>query len=258
MMRENVHLQKKTSRIWENAPKQAKAASIQQVLQASRASLPCTSPLSSSPIQCYCGLPGCTDPHCYDTRNHGIDTYYELRNGTRIYSTNIPPSNRNQGTYTTPATRAYAQNPQTPRPAFVSFAYSSTGNTQGYSFMPNDTSGSIDAGHIVGRQNGGFGHHNPAIFPQNRDYNQGHKGHFSEWRAQEDQVNKELRAGHSVQQTVKLYIQPPQSQSRSRSPTPQAPVHIPSKKFSYSALRAIIFAIVSMALLFLLGRRLLR
>ena len=120
-------------------------------------------------------------------------------------------SDLDSGTGTSKSTREYVNDPSTPKPNSVLFDYASSNKTSkaktdviknslAYEVDNPEadrsySSGSYwDAGHKLGRQNGGLGHNTDWVFPQNPALNQGNHRNMDddseethpEWRAHED------------------------------------------------------------------------
>ena len=68
----------------------------------------------------------------------------------------------------------------------------------------NPSSSKDDAGHILGKQNGGRGDRPSQVMPQNRDVNRGHKGQRN-WRNTENDFNKAIKKYGNGKWTVKQY-----------------------------------------------------
>ncbi len=116
------------------------------------------------------------------------------------YTFQVVPADLGTGTATTPGTRAYV-NGAAPLFPTVSFAYAfyppgAPGPVGGaapgaLTVVPNPPPafGNYDAGHALGRQNGGLGHVNTWVFPQDANINRGWGGTFGLWRAHENAFN---------------------------------------------------------------------
>jgi hypothetical protein len=146
------------------------------------------------PIQRYCGAPGCNDPNCYDESNHGFNRVYDLRSGP-LYNFTVNPNDRGQGTNTNQTTRNYVNDSNAYYPQQVRMSYSDGGQTGFTEFenAPLQHGQRADAGHIRGRQNGGFGNQNAGVFGQNPQQNRGNylNGQPTRdlWRQHEDNQN---------------------------------------------------------------------
>lgn len=119
-------------------------------------------------------------------------------------------SDLNTGTVTSQGTRNYVNDPSTFKPDAVLFDYASanstkkstqtvTGNKNAYevenpeSDRPYKSGRYWDAGHKLGRQNGGLGNDDDWVFPQNPAFNQGNSRNMDDveethplWRSHED------------------------------------------------------------------------
>jgi hypothetical protein len=148
---------------------------------------------------------------------------YELRDRT-VHSYGLKPGDAGTGTDTNKGTRQYVNDPNTPVPAEVGFAYAGANGVNGHGGFMNTLGNNTtyDAGHILGRQNGGAGHVNEGVFPQNRQINQGHAGTFDTWRRHEDNVNKTLKGGHDATWSVTLH-----DHARKRYDDGNQPAHDP-------------------------------
>jgi hypothetical protein len=165
-------------------------------------------------IQRYCRAPGCNDPLCHDESNHGIDRVFGLR-GRNVYSrADVGPGDVGGGTGTNPGVRQYVNSPaaQFPQEIRISFA---AGGVDGNSSFPNyplAPGQRADAGHIFGRQYGGIGNQNAAVFPQHPQTNRGnsYQGEPTRelWRGPEDAVRGQAQAGNPVDVSVALYNVP--------------------------------------------------
>lgn len=127
-------------------------------------------------------------------------------------------SDLNTGTATSKGTREYVNDPSTFQPESILFDYktnSSTakakkevnGNKMAYEVENPEAdhaykSGSLwDAGHKLGKQNGGLGNDNAWVFPQNPAFNQGNSRNMDDveetnplWRAYEDDFHEGVKA----------------------------------------------------------------
>jgi hypothetical protein len=146
------------------------------------------------PIQRYCGAPGCNDSNCYDESNHGFNRVYDLRSGP-LYNFTVNPNDRGQGTNTNQTTRNYVNDSNAYYPQQVRMSYSDGGQSGFTEFenAPLQPGQRADAGHIRGRQNGGFGNQNAGVFAQNPQQNRGNylNGQPTRdlWRQHEDNQN---------------------------------------------------------------------
>ncbi|NEQ51678.1 MAG: hypothetical protein F6K11_16315 [Leptolyngbya sp. SIO3F4] len=133
----------------------------------------------------------------------------------------VSSSDLNTGTDTSTGTRAYVNNSGTYKPSAVRFDYmtASTGSSAKSKVVSNPkafetdnpmsdssySSGSYwDAGHKLGKQNGGLGDVNSWVFPQTPAYNQGNSKNMSsttmssigktrpEWREHEDDFHSDV------------------------------------------------------------------
>ncbi|NBQ67875.1 MAG: DUF4157 domain-containing protein [Nitrosomonadaceae bacterium] len=119
-------------------------------------------------------------------------------------------SDLNTGTGTSEGTRNYVNDPKTYKPDSILFDYQSAktpkaglqvvkGNKNAFEVENPEAdysykSGKLwDAGHKLGRQNGGLGNNNDWVFPQNPAFNQGNSKNMDDveetnplWRAHED------------------------------------------------------------------------
>lgn len=113
------------------------------------------------------------------------------------YTFQVEPGDIGTGTATTPATRAFVNGPGAPLAPTATFSYGFfpgggawiAGAAPGpLNIAPNPPplGGNYDAGHALGRQNGGLGHVNAWVFPQDRNVNRGWAGTFPLWRAHEN------------------------------------------------------------------------
>jgi hypothetical protein len=151
-------------------------------------------------IQRKCGAPGCDDPDCHDPKNHGFDAIRPLR-GRTVYYGKIRKLKRGTGTSTT--TRKYV-NSTAPYPKQVSIECSGVrkpgkGGRSEFINQPLAKGQKADAGHIFGRQYGGFGNQKAAVFPQHPQTNRGnkYKGAATRhlWREHEDNVRSMAHRG---------------------------------------------------------------
>ncbi|WP_233079895.1 eCIS core domain-containing protein [Rheinheimera soli] len=122
------------------------------------------------------------------------------------YTFMVVPADLGTGTVTTPGTRTYVNNPATPKFPTVSFSYAFyppgaaapvAGAAPGpLANIPNPPpgAGNYDAGHSLGRQNGGRGDLNNWVFPQDAIVNRGWGGTFGIWRAHENAFNAGVAA----------------------------------------------------------------
>jgi hypothetical protein len=115
---------------------------------------------------------------------------YNLR-GRTVHSFDVAADQLGQGTETSPGTRDFV-NGQVAAPQEVGFSYSA-GRKRGGGEFANEApagGGRWDAGHLLGRQNGGLGDVNAGVFPQNPQINRGNrlngKPTRDTWRAHED------------------------------------------------------------------------
>jgi hypothetical protein len=169
-------------------------------------------------VQRYCGTPGCSDPGCHDERNHGFDRVRQLR-GRTVYSSTVRPAELGTGTETTKETRDYVNSATIAYPEQIAMEYSSRrgrkragrGVTE-FINAPLARGQRADAGHIIGRQNGGLGDDPAAVFPQNPQQNRGNllKGEPTRglWRAHEDAIHDLAEAGTDVSMAVTLRDKP--------------------------------------------------
>jgi hypothetical protein len=172
-----------------------------------------------STIQRNCGTPGCTDPLCLDPANHGFGGVRPLR-GRTVYYGDVTPGHIGTGTGTSTGTRAYVNSPSTTYPREVAITYS-TPTVSGHSEFINQSLAPgrrADAGHIFGRQYGGYGDDNAAVFPQNPQINRGNylggAPTRSLWREHEDTIRHRAQAGETVTTRVTLRDAPRPDYSR--------------------------------------------
>jgi len=126
-------------------------------------------------------------------------------------------SDLGKGTGTSKTTRAYVNNPGTPKPGAILFDYETANSTAKSQALVKGNknawevenpeadrtykSGSYwDAGHKLGRQNGGLGNDVNWVFPQNPAFNQGNSRNMDDvdetrpyWRQHEDDFNSGVR-----------------------------------------------------------------
>lgn len=113
----------------------------------------------------------------------------------------VMKSDLGKGTGTSTTTRAYVNSSSTPKPSKISFAYHEVGKpipsaTQIDNPTPILTykSGSYwDAGHKLGKQNGGLGNDNEWVFPQTPSVNQGNTRNMSD--KEKDDYEKAVDSG---------------------------------------------------------------
>jgi len=165
-------------------------------------------------IQRYCRAPGCNDPLCHDESNHGIDRVFGLR-GRNVYSRgDVGPGDVGGGTGTNPGVRQYVNSPaaQYPQEIRISFAAGGVDGSSSFPNYPLAPGQRADAGHIFGRQYGGIGNQNAAVFPQHPQTNRGnsYQGEPTRelWRGPEDAVRGQAQAGNPVDVSVALYNVP--------------------------------------------------
>jgi hypothetical protein len=113
-----------------------------------------------------------------------------------------------KGTGTTSSTRAYVNDPSTKKPASISFAYHKIGVSPGTVTAtqldnPKSTlsykSGSYwDAGHKLGRQNGGSGSDNDWVFPQTPSVNQGNTRNMTDKEKEEYEEYVDSQGGDTM------------------------------------------------------------
>lgn len=191
--------QRKLNDIVNQSPQVRQLASMQQLAQ-------------GAVIQRVCGAPGCTDPFCFDTANHGFDRVMDLRAGPLYNWTSNPGDARGTGTST--GTRSYVNQPDSYYPQEIRTSYHSEGGGGFTEFgnAPLRSGQRADAGHIRGRQNGGLGDDNVGVFSQNPQQNRGNylDGEPTRdiWRAHEDEQRRLRESGASVNTTVVLRDEP--------------------------------------------------
>lgn len=121
------------------------------------------------------------------------------------YTFQVVPADLGRGTATTPMTRAFVNGPAAPHAPTATFSYGYFPGGGGWMpgaapgpllIAPNPPPvwGNYDAGHALGRQNGGLGHVNNWVFPQDRNVNRGWAGTFPLWRAHENAFNAGVAA----------------------------------------------------------------
>lgn len=174
---------------------------------------PKTSGSARGVIQRNCGTPGCNDPNCHDPNNHGHERVFGLR-GRTVYSGNITPADIGTGTGTNQNTRDYVNSATTPYPQEIRIEYSSgvTGNYSSFTNEPLAPGQRADAGHIFGRQYGGFGNQTASVFPQHPQTNRGnsYQGQPTRdlWRAHEDGIRAQAQSGNPTNVAVALHTTP--------------------------------------------------
>lgn len=170
-------------------------------------------PPNARSIQRNCGTPGCNDPNCHDPSNHGFGQVRPLR-GRTIYSGVIDRSDIGSGSGTSQGTRNYVNSNSTPYPEQVVIEYGGVGGQHGsggrseFINEPLRPGQRADAGHIFGRQYGGFGNQNPSVFSQNPQINRGnyYNGEPTRhmWREHEDNIRHRAQSGTPMQVAVTL------------------------------------------------------
>jgi hypothetical protein len=168
---------------------------------------------SRSVVQRYCGVPGCNDPNCHDVSNHGFGQVFNLR-GRTVYHGQITSADIGTGTGTSQTTRTYVNSPTTVYPQQVSIEYSSqpaqsgSGGRSEFINQPLAPGQRAQAGHIFGRQYGGYGDQPASVFAQHPQTNMGHtyQGQSTRplWREHEDEVRRQAQQGGTVLNTVTL------------------------------------------------------
>ena len=137
-------------------------------------------------------------------------------------------SDLNTGTGTSEGTRNYVNNPKTYKPDSILFDYQSAqspkagvkevkGNKSAFEVENPEAdysykSGKLwDAGHKLGRQNGGLGNDNDWVFPQNPAFNQGNSKNMSDvdetrpwWRQHEDDFHEGVKKDGAGAWWIKL------------------------------------------------------
>ncbi len=125
--------------------------------------------------------------------DHPSERIYNLR-GREVHSFGVEPRHLETGTGTNQGVRQFVNNEQAvPAPMHQQWDASwGVGNQSGHGGFVNDPSangGRWQAGHLLARQNGGFGHINEGVRPQNAQYNQGNSFNGvstqDAWRGQE-------------------------------------------------------------------------
>lgn len=166
-------------------------------------------PVNSRAIQRNCGAPGCVDPTCNDPSNHGFENVRVMR-GRVNYSGDVSPADVGGGSGTSQGSRNYVNDPATPYPQQVAIEYASNqgGGHSEFINQPLAPGQRADAGHIFGRQYGGIGNQNAAVFPQHPQTNRGnyYQGEPTRdlWRAHEDQVRGMAQSGAVTSVSVTL------------------------------------------------------
>ncbi|MDQ1593125.1 MAG: hypothetical protein QOG71_3752 [Pyrinomonadaceae bacterium] len=174
---------------------------------------PKTSGSARGVIQRNCGTPGCNDPNCHDPNNHGHERVFGLR-GRTVYSGNITNADIGTGTGTNQNTRDYVNSATTPYPQQIRIEYNSgvTGNYSSFTNEPLAPGQRADAGHIFGRQYGGFGNQTASVFPQHPQTNRGnsYQGQPTRdlWRAHEDGIRAQAQSGNPTNVAVALHTTP--------------------------------------------------
>ncbi|MDQ1559872.1 MAG: hypothetical protein QOD32_2932 [Pyrinomonadaceae bacterium] len=164
-------------------------------------------------IQRNCGTPGCNDPNCHDPNNHGHTRVHNLR-GRDVYAGNVTAADIGTGTGTNQGTRNYVNSATTPYPQEIRIEYNSgvTGNFSSFPNQPLAPGQRADAGHIFGRQFGGYGNQNASVFPQHPQTNRGnsYQGQPTRdlWRAHEDAIRAQAQSGNPTDVSVALYSTP--------------------------------------------------
>jgi RHS repeat-associated protein len=135
---------------------------------------------------------------------------YNLRS-VEIHSYQVSAPDLNTGTATTAATRQAVNSVAMAPPAEVGYVWA-TATRSGAGRVPNPAPAPgrrWDAGHLLGRQNGGAGHLVDEVFPQNPAINRGNylNGQPTRqlWREHEDAFHDAVGADGEGQWVVKLY-----------------------------------------------------
>ncbi|QEY18811.1 hypothetical protein D0C16_24220 [Cellvibrio sp. KY-GH-1] len=122
------------------------------------------------------------------------------------YTFQVEPADIGTGTATTLGTRNYVNGGGAPLFPTASFAYgffpggggwapgAAPGPLQVAPNPPAPPGVAYDVGHALGRQNGGLGHVNNWVFPQDRNVNRGWAGTFPLWRAHENAFRNGVQA----------------------------------------------------------------
>lgn len=124
----------------------------------------------------------------------------ELRNVT-IDTYDVDQSHLSKGTKTTSKTRKHVNDPKTKRPIKIE-GYSKAGKESHSVRVDNPPSSKDDAGHILGRQNGGRGDLPSHVMPQSPEVNRG-LNRKRAWREYEDNTNKAIKKENKGKVTIK-------------------------------------------------------
>ncbi|WP_235840013.1 eCIS core domain-containing protein [Derxia lacustris] len=141
----------------------------------------------------------------------------------------VDKSDLGTGTVTSEGTRSYVNDPGTYKPKEILFDYATasdvgtakgkvTGSKYAYATenpkadRPYKSGRYWDAGHKLGRQNGGVGNEDSGVFPQNPAFNQGNSRNMDDvpeethpaWRAHEDEFHEAVKRDGAGAWWVKL------------------------------------------------------
>jgi hypothetical protein len=138
--------------------------------------------------------------------------YATMVSGKNNASFSVKKGDLGSGSNTNEGTRNFVNDVKTPVPSTVSWSYSS-GTDSDSGTVDNDSSnkssGRWDAGHLLGRQNGGRGDLDDWVFPQNPQVNRGNSDDYGnptyeEWRKPENNFKEAVNKNGSGTWNVSL------------------------------------------------------